>query len=302
MKQEDNRGSKTVSIRSSVKNEPEDDSDLLEKNQIAGGTCEEIKKEEAMVAGSDKWLRQCFEMKEEQEEEKPFLPDIHRMSGSHATDRTDVQSTNLRSPPHSKRLLSKKRTPKEKTNQSAPSLKTNYELKLKEGTLSADIVGNLCTLKCPVCLKTFNCLNTFYQHNIRDLARKKKCSIQSTRKHLHKYLLKVITHKCKICSKLLLCDRNTILKHTSYVHDIRTLTEYASKTGCTQKTDLIPSDASVSENADSGLCKYKCDRCCATFLKWTNISAQMRNKHDSKVRRANILSYLDTITVYNCKL
>ncbi len=48
------------------------------------------------------------------------------------------------------------------------SLKAKYDLKLKEGTLSQDIVGNLCIFQCPMCLENFNSLDSFYRHTIEE--------------------------------------------------------------------------------------------------------------------------------------
>ncbi len=366
----------------SVKKEPEDESDQHEKKQITDERHEGIKKEDVMVVGSDKWLRQCFEIKEEQEEEKPFLPDIHKFEAKYCQEvaRNNEQTAYVSHPSHSKKL-EMKYTSNEKTRQSQMSedmlndasvsenadpglcqfkcerccatfvqwikfslhmrnnhdlpvkkahilsymekltvhickicckkvlcesneltnhfrdwhnmrlseyrsrygnTRAEYDLKLKLGTLSPVIVGNLCIFKCPLCLASFNSLDTFYRHNTRDLVRRKKCNLKNAKNHLHKYLLEVITHKCKICSKLLLCDTSAILKHTLSNHNIRTLEKYANKTGCTVHVqdhlmkdtfDKITREAAFQKHIGN-YCMFSCKKCGLDTNSW-----RMMKKH-----------------------
>ncbi len=375
-----------VSISYSVQEEPDDDSNEIKRKQIKGERYDGMENEDAMVVGSDRWLRQCFEMKEEQGEDKMCLPDdIHKMKEEycHLAAKTDKQSTKLSSTLHSKRLSryektrqtwnselipsdasvsenadsglckykcdrccatfpqwsrfsyhmrSKHGSPVKKANifsflekvtihickicfqkvlcdsnelsfhfilnhglklseyrrkfefGSNLSMKAKCDIKLKEGKLSPQIVGNLCIFQCPVCLANFNCLESFYRHSIGDISvRQKCCNLNIARKYLHMYLIEVITHKCKICSKLLFCDAGTIITHISRHHSIGTLTEYANKTGCTVKQhqerltkynfEERTRDAVIHEYAGN-YCKFTCKMCGLDTKSW-----RMMKKH-----------------------
>ncbi len=100
---------------------------------------------------------------------------------------------------------------------------------------------------------------------------------------MHTYLLEVITHKCKICSKLLLCDAKTIIQHVLCSHNMKTLTQYANKTGCTVKQhrerltkdnfEEITRDATIHEIVGN-YCKFTCKKCGLDTKSW-----RMMKKH-----------------------
>ncbi len=110
------------------------------------------------------------------------------------------------------------------------TLKETYFKVLETGRLSANQIGDLCTFKCPKCSRVFPSSHKFTLH-----CSKENCALKYERTTFgkYRYIAHVVVHKCKICSKLLLCDRTTIRSHVrSISHKIKTLEEYATKTGC----------------------------------------------------------------------
>ncbi len=75
---------------------------------------------------------------------------------------------------------------------------------LETGKMSHYKVGNFCSFKCPKCSRIINSLSNFKTHKHNS----KRC-LQDVRANLWVECLHgdIITHKCKICSKLLLCDK-----------------------------------------------------------------------------------------------
>ncbi len=92
--------------------------------------------------------------------------------------------------------------------------------------MSEKIIGNHCTFKCNNCNKTFSCYYGFKWHG---KIGKKPC-VKPNFNNLPKYIKEIIVHKCKICSKVILCSRQMIREHLRG-HKM-TLPEYAQRTGC----------------------------------------------------------------------
>ncbi len=103
--------------------------------------------------------------------------------------------------------------------------KAKLEEIMQKGTLYVIKIGNLCSFKCSKCAKVFKSITVLRKH-----CRDTKCHVYNN-DCLYKYLDKVVTHKCKLCSKLLLCDWGIIHSHIK-THRIKTLQEYAENTGC----------------------------------------------------------------------
>ncbi len=100
---------------------------------------------------------------------------------------------------------------------------------LESGKLSENKVGSLCSFKCPKCFSTFKGLANFRMHKHNS-----KICLEDVKAHLWVDCLHgtIITHKCKICSKLLLCDLEPIRNHLSHHHGITSITQYVKQTGC----------------------------------------------------------------------
>ncbi len=103
---------------------------------------------------------------------------------------------------------------------------------LESGKLSLNRIGNLCTFKCPKCCRTLNSI--YYLRHHKHGSDKCLPSINATYwiQCLHG---KIITHKCKICSKLLLCDLEPIRNHLYRNHGLSSITQYIKETGCSMQ-------------------------------------------------------------------
>ncbi len=147
-----------------------------------------------------------------------------------------------------------------------------YEEMLKTGRMSENVIGNHCTFKCPTCERIFTCHPSFRRHCVKD----KICCVKHL-KHLSEYIQKVVVHKCKICSKVILCSRQFLRAHI-YFHGIKTLSAYAEKTGCllednclrskdTFAFDRVTLGAKVSKQVGN-FCRYTCGTCSHITSMW----------------------------------
>ncbi len=145
----------------------------------------------------------------------------------------------------------------------------------REGLISNQIC-NLCSFRCPKCYVEYKnlvalqkkCLNT-------------KCHIFSELK-LYKYFTKVVTHKCKICSRLLLNDIRCIIQHARN-HGMRGAKEYANSTGCTLlKSErefaerVVASEVKISKNIGN-FCTYECKKCSHATRSWCMMRQHLTN-------------------------
>ncbi len=95
---------------------------------------------------------------------------------------------------------------------------------LEEGTKSEDRIGNFCRYQCPKCDNMYSRGAAFRTHMSRH-------SVKESMYKREKCIKIIVTHQCKICSKLLLCDKQVIIGHVRY-HGFASLEEYGKKTGC----------------------------------------------------------------------
>ncbi len=140
---------------------------------------------------------------------------------------------------------------------------------LKEGIMSQDIIGNLCTFKCALCRKIFYCSRAFKTHNL-----KSKCPFTLKKQSVLFYIEKVVKHKCKICSKVLLCDKTFIKRHVQRCHKC-SIEEYAESNNCTiydphskvrkcaEKSNALLQRVKNGQTSEfvGNLCTYTCDKC-----------------------------------------
>ncbi len=117
-------------------------------------------------------------------------------------------------------------------NISQTTVQANPQNLLQKGEISENIVGNLCMFRCIGCKRMYKSLRTFQSHtNLRSFT----CPLKGQDLEWRTSLEKVITHRCKLCSKLLLCDSRMIIVHMVRAHGIKTIGEYAKQTGSTLK-------------------------------------------------------------------
>ncbi len=145
---------------------------------------------------------------------------------------------------------------------------------LKEAGMSHDTIGNLCTFRCPLCRTIFYNSNAFQGHHI-----KSKCPFRSEKQSVLFYIEKVVTHKCKICSKILLCDKTFITRHVSRRHKL-TIEKYAESEKCIieqnsnihfhmDKNKALLKNDEISKMVGN-FCLYACDKC--SFVSHCNVS------------------------------
>ncbi len=101
---------------------------------------------------------------------------------------------------------------------------------LINGTLSTDTIGDLCTFQCQTCQQTFNGTRAIQNHS-------RECCPNVQAKFWVDYIREIVTHRCNVCSKLILCDRSLISAHVTRNHGFKNLDEYAKKEGFTYITN-----------------------------------------------------------------
>ncbi len=160
---------------------------------------------------------------------------------------------------------------------------------LENARLSPDCIGNLCTFKCPKCHKIFENSKMLRNHNTDS----DKC-LNKVNTKPRDCLQDVVTHRCKICLKLLLCTKEDIRKHISYTHRITSLRDYASQTGCTidnvftrsiKNMREIISNNNIELQLVGNFCKYTCDRCSHVTTRWLQFRRHMKQRHDCQVSK-----------------
>ncbi len=184
--------------------------------------------------------------------------------------------------------------------------KANIQQMMETAILSEGEIGNLCTYKCPGCKKVFQSKSTFQEHHS---GRRKSttCPLKFKKLQSLECIDKVVTHKCKLCSKLLLCDFKYILFHTSYVHGISTAEEYASKTGCSlQQSNRDVAHKTLSKNAKvskelGNFCTFTCDQCDHVLNGWKSMKKHVEVNHPGS-GRTMWQDYITKAVMYNCKI
>ncbi len=178
---------------------------------------------------------------------------------------------------------------------------------LENGRLSKNEIGNLCKFWCPNCKLSIKSLTTLWSHK-NNSGEKCKGSARSCKSE---YLKKVITHKCLICSKLLLCDARAIRKHISGSHNMTSLKEYAKKTKCTiiggstngdkiKEVKIDVNKVPVSKKVGN-LCKFKCNHCQCLTLRWPKMRNHLKNAHSSDFIK-HWSKYICKIVMHKCMI
>ncbi len=109
---------------------------------------------------------------------------------------------------------------------------THLSRRTQNAKESDNEIGNFCVFKCPGCKKIFETKSTLYHHCSPKLG---NCQQLESSVDWRTCIEEVVTHKCKMCSKLLLCDNSLIVMHVWNAHNIKSIGEYAKKAGCTLK-------------------------------------------------------------------
>ncbi len=176
----------------------------------------------------------------------------------------------------------------------------NEQEMLQGSTLSQDRIGNLCTFRCAMCSKLFESYSSLKNHFIRS-----KC--QSYKANLLNFIESVTTHKCKICSKYLFCDRVDITRHVRLTHEL-SLIEYSEITGYTLVGGQQEKDAFIAGQLNTAktlkelgnFCTFKCKICSHVTTSWRDMRKHLKdNKHYSQEGKG-WHHYADEKVMYQC--
>ncbi len=220
-------------------------------------------KDDEPTLGSDLWLRDNFEFEGEDSKE---------------TLLTDVKTENNSEHVQAKGKRKSKSKESENTYMGRKNClvksveKEDSDIKRREMLKDAVIsnrVDNLCRHKCP-CGKIFIQRQRIVQHL-------RKTNHGTTKDADIKYLIKVVHHECKICSKKILCDTNRIKAHVVKCHKIKSLHEYINMTKAEVKehqkqflddhNNFRIRSIVYDEQSDllGNLCIYRCNKCDKEF-------------------------------------
>ncbi len=156
---------------------------------------------------------------------------------------------------------------------------------LKNGRPSNLHIGDMCTFRCPECKNSYRSSRMFYCHSSK--IQKQNCSFKIKRKSWYKYVENIVTHICQICSKLLLCDRKFIWRHTYHVHGVKTLEDYTKQTGCilekqeSENMQFIFKKMSEGEKLEEkvgNFCRFKCCKCGHVSNCWKSMKKHLKIK------------------------
>ncbi len=192
------------------------------------------------------------------------------------------------------------------TRQKEAPWKASFREILTNAELSQDKIGNFCTFRCPQCKNVFENYGTFRKHTTTTSA---KCPLPEGMKPYEKYLEKVVAHKCKICSKLLLCDNEVIKKHIDTSHSLNNVGQYARKTGCTWLPikyhlngvdDIFKSKTATLSVIVGNCCIFTCDHCDKRINNWLHMRQHVKEKHGF----SNVMwhQYISKVVLHQCKI
>ncbi len=179
---------------------------------------------------------------------------------------------------------------------------------LDNGRQSSEDIGDLCTFECPKCDKLYGSIEKLESHNYNNII---KC-LQHTRSNFWLECLEVVVaHKCKLCSKLVLCDTRTLHKHMISNHKIKSLQEYSKGTGIN-----IISKSMAEKKLENNLlkcnndktklvgnfCQYKCHVCKHGTKFWPNMKEHLQVTNHGKYGRNDVDQYLSVACLHKCKI
>ncbi len=195
-----------------------------------------------------------------------------------------------------------------KANQNAVNKRVLFKKALEQATVS-DCVENLCKYQCPKCMRNFVSRGSIGEH----FKKTKHLPVMGAKQvERNDYLTKIIAHECKICSKKILCDRDTILSHMRNKHKMKSLLDYRDQENvkCDSKKRKLKVDLQQLSTSDTKICKIsyskeigsfcnfsctKCDYNCSSWQLLTN--HYTRHGEGKSLSPAN---YVTKVTLHKC--
>ncbi len=167
---------------------------------------------------------------------------------------------------------SKRKVKSKKVSNNSMHLAKNESL-LEEAEIT-DKVENLCKFQCPKCAVIFMSRTSIYQH-----FRKTKHA-DTSKGEIYEYLTDIVAHKCRICSKKILCDRTIIGNHALSSHNLTSVKEYSTSLSRFAMRHSLLNKARTTASV-ANLCKYQCPKCFNTYE-----STLALRKHFRKTKHA----------------
>ncbi len=173
---------------------------------------------------------------------------------------------------------------------------------LENGKLSPNRIGNLCSFKCPQCQSTYLAYSTFVKH----CKESKKCHVNTKSMFWVEHLEKVIVHRCRFCSKPLLCDGETIQKHVKHSHGMKSLDEYAKAKGLNNVLvrglkiqEVVSNGKDVTEEVGN-FCEFTCSRCKHVTKSWRLIKRHLRVSEHGWSANQSCSDYISKTVLHKC--
>ncbi len=195
---------------------------------------------------------------------------------------------------------------------SKPSLYHSWVEALEHAPV-CNYVSNQCEFQCTKCPLVFTSRGYLYRHL-------RKIHVGQGMKDFKKYLVKIVAHKCQICSKKVFCEKMSISCHVK-THGIHSLQAYCDKKEIEYENKCVREEASqmpkkkrlfrlqswverlelapVSDTVDN-LCVFECKKCKARFQCRSHIRRHLRRSNHAIASLSHINDYLITIKGYHC--
>ncbi len=217
---------------------------------------------------------------------------------------THVKMHNIKTINKYLKMMEKKIPPRNKYSNNKKVQMEKNRNKIEEADVSKE-VGNLCRYQCPTCKHIYESSGGFRKHVLHtwhiDLSKEPSSS----------FLIKVVAHRCKICSKKVLCDKITLNSHMSN-HAIKSLKKYIETTNASRveekENTIVLLHKFCKKNSMKyevtgvvgSLCRYKCDKCDY----WSQTWFSMR-KHCLALEHGPLSAptqYLTQVVMHKCNV
>ncbi len=184
--------------------------------------------------------------------------------------------------------------------------KCTLEESIKQAPVSQN-VDNLCEYQCPKCAKIFLTRRYMYKHF------RESSHVTITAKNTSaQYLLKIVAHRCSVCLKKILCNKQEISNHIFNRHKIRSLKQYAEemnieynsrkKLSSVEYAQFIKACSSQQNTTNQlgNLCKYACSKCNFSCINWRLMTKHLSSKSCKQV--ASLSQLITKITFHKCQI
>ncbi len=165
----------------------------------------------------------------------------------------------------------------------------------KGDAYSDKIIGNLCVYTCEDCPEEFSSWKQLCKHQ------KVKGHSRTSLKDKFK-VMKSTYHNCKLCHRIVLCEKRYLAKHIKQCHKL-SIDEYCTKTGCEMQedTDYYKLKSLETSEKIENLCIFTCCECNKKFHCLGAFYAH-RQRENHQSQRLSVINNLVHGFSYKCKL